>query len=176
MGDSSGPALEPEQIFRVLANHRVNYVVIGGLAATIHGSNRITYDIDVVPDPIKKNIERLAAALVAMRARLRVPSSTDPITFPIDAESLQRFEVSTWRTDYGDLDVISGTPTAVRGVLRTFKELASRAESRQAFGLTIAVAALSDIIEAKQALSREPDLAALPELHRLQKRLHGDSD
>ena len=79
--------------------------------------------------------------------------------------------MSTWRTRYGDLDIITGTPTLERGRLAQYPELARRAHQREAFGITILVADLSDIIESKQALAREPDLAALPELHRLHEHL-----
>jgi hypothetical protein len=82
--------------------------------------------------------------------------------------------VSTWRTRHGDLDVIAGTPTLRSGRLASFAELARRAHQREAFGISILVADLSDIIESKQALAREPDLAALPELHRLRDRDTGD--
>jgi hypothetical protein len=70
----------------------------------------------------------------------------------------------------GDLDVVVGTPTATRGSLARYEALASRAHRRTAFGVTILVADLDDIIESKQALGRESDLVALPELHRLRAR------
>ena len=46
-----------------------------------------------------------------------------------------------------------------------------RAHARQAFGMTILVADLDDIIEAKETLNREPDRVALPELRQLRDRL-----
>jgi hypothetical protein len=63
-----------------------------------------------------------------------------------------------------------GTPTATRGSLARYEALTSRAHRRTAFGVTILVADLDDIIESKQALGRESDLVALPELHRLRAR------
>jgi hypothetical protein len=114
--------------------------------------------------------ERLASALRQAGAELLAPEASQPVPLPIDSRSLRRFEVSTWRTKLGDLDVIIGTPTATRGVLARYETLAPRAARREAFGVTILVADLDDIIESKQALSREPDLVALPELHRLRAR------
>jgi hypothetical protein len=58
--------------------------------------------------------------------------------------------------------VIIGTPTATRGVLARFETRARRALEREAFGVTILVAELDDVIESKQALGRESDLVACP--------------
>jgi len=167
MGDPAAPPLQAAELLQLLDRHDVRYVVVGGLAATVHGATRVTFDIDLVPEWTDGNLERLATALREAGAELQAPGSPTPTAFPIDARSLRRFEVSTWRTRLGDLDVIIGTPTTTRGVLARFESLEQRAVEREAFGVTILVAALDDIIESKQALGRESDLVALPELHRL---------
>lgn len=171
MGDPHGPPLQAGELLQILDRNRVRYVLIGGLAATVHGATRVTFDIDLVPEWTEANLERLAAALREADARLAAPEAPEPIEFPIDARSLRQFEVSTWRTAHGDLDIVVGTPTATHGVLASYGELADRAAKREAFGVTILVAALDDVIESKQALARESDLVALPELHRLRSRL-----
>lgn len=170
MGDPDAPPLQAAELLQLLDKHGVRYVVVGGLAATVHGATRITFDIDLVPEWTDDNLEHLAAALREAGAELQAPDASTPTAFPIDARSLGQFEVSTWRTRLGDLDVIIGTPTAARGVLARFEKLEQRAVEREAFGVTILVAALDDIIESKQALGRESDLVALPELHRLRER------
>lgn len=170
MGDPDAPKLDAAALLRVLDAHDVRYVVVGGLAATAHGATRVTFDIDLVPEWSDTNLERLASALRELGAELSVPAADTPVTFPVDAQSLRQFEVSTWRTRAGDIDIIVGTPTAARGVLAGYDELASRADERTAFGITIAIASLDDIIESKEALGREPGLVALPELHRLRAR------
>ena len=170
MGDPDAPPLEAGELLQLLDRHAVRYVVVGGLAATVHGAMRVTFDIDLVPEWTDDNLDRLATALRDADAELRAPESATPLPFPIDARSLRQFEVSTWRTRLGDLDVIVGTPTATRGVLARYETLAPRAVARVAFGVTILVADLDDIIESKQALGRESDLVALPELHRLRTR------
>lgn len=158
---------------RVLAEHEVRYVVVGGLAAAAQGAGRVTFDIDVVPEWSNENLRRLARALRTLGARLRVPDAAEPVEMPVDVRSLRGFEVSTWRTDAGDLDVIMGTPTTDRGRLAGFDDLVARSHQVEAYGLSLQVADLQDIIESKQVLAREPDLAALPELRRLQARLGG---
>jgi len=169
VGDPNAPPLQAKELLALLDQHGVDYVLVGGLAAIAYGSARATFDIDLVPDWSLSNLEQLAAALTDSDARLRVPNGAS-IEYPIDVDSLQAFEVSTWRTRYGDLDIITGTPTLQRSRLARYTELAPRAHRREAFGITILVADLSDLIESKQALARESDLASLPELHRLRDR------
>ena len=92
-----------------------------------------------------------------------MPGVAEPLDVPLDASTLGRYEVSTWRTNHGDIDVIAGTPTRDRGQLTPFDELASRAHRRRAYGVSILVADLDDIIEAKEALDRESDRIAPPD-------------
>ena len=176
MGDPEAPPLRVERLLRTLAEYGVQYVIVGGLAAAAQGAGRVTFDIDVVPEWSTENLDRLAEALRDLDARLRAPGTDEPVAYPLDARSLRGFEVSTWRTEAGDLDVIVGTPTMVRGRLAGYDELADRAHRLDAYGLTIVVADLGDIIESKQVLAREPDLAALPELRRLQVRLATEAE
>jgi hypothetical protein len=165
------PPLKAARLLGLLESHAVRFVIVGGLAATVHGSGRVTFDIDVVPEWSKENLARLAEALKAAGARLHQRGESEPVELRIDAPILHRFEVSTWRTKFGDLDVIIGTPTARRGRLARYEQLVQRAHPREAFGLTFLVADLDDVIESKEALARDVDLAALPELHRLRGRL-----
>jgi hypothetical protein len=171
MGDPQAPPLRVERLLRALDDHGVRYVIVGGLAAAAQGAGRVTFDIDVVPEWSTENLDHLADSLRSLHAELRWPDGVEPVPVPLDAKSLRGFEVSTWRTDAGDVDVIIGTPTAVRGRLAGYDDLVDRGHRLEAYGLTVIVADLSDIIESKQVLAREPDLAALPELRRLQARL-----
>ncbi len=176
MGDPDAPPLQAAELFRLLGRHGVHYVVVGGLAGTVHGATRVTFDIDLVPARSDENLERLGAALRECGAQLHMRGETDLVAFPIDAASLREFEVSTWRTSLGNVDLIVGTPTARRGTLAGYETLATRAHRREVFGVTILVADLDDVIESKQALAREADLVALPELYRLRDRLANESD
>lgn len=55
--------LDAERILRALAEHGVEYVLIGGLAVQTHGHVRTTNDADLIPAPDPANLKRLAAAL-----------------------------------------------------------------------------------------------------------------
>jgi hypothetical protein len=62
-------ALDIEGLLCHLQESSIEYVVIGGVAVSIHGAVRATKDLDIVPDPAGSNLDRLAAALRAIGAR-----------------------------------------------------------------------------------------------------------
>src|SRR5438105_15139068 len=80
--------LRPETIFRVLQEHGVDFVLIGGMAAAIHGSDLSTGDVDITPEAGRKNLERLSRALAELQARVRVEGEPDGLPFNHDAASL----------------------------------------------------------------------------------------
>jgi hypothetical protein len=79
------PDFQPDHILRVLANRDVDFVLIGGLAATAHGSPHLTYDVDITPDTHLANLTRLSAALSELGARIRAPGVEGGL--PFDHES-----------------------------------------------------------------------------------------
>ena len=52
--------LDAERIFDALAQHAVEYVIVGGLAVQTHGHVRTTVDVDIYPSPDPSNLARLA--------------------------------------------------------------------------------------------------------------------
>ena len=93
-----------------LDRHGVAYLLVGGVAARFHGAERPTQDIDVLPRSDRENLDRLAATLVELGAFLRIGGVSDEearaLTVVIDGRSLKDMEISTWRTEAGDLDVL----------------------------------------------------------------------
>ena len=68
-GRASRTPLQPLELLRVLREHHVDFLVIGGVAVAAHGYVRATKDVDIVPAPERANLERLLAALRALDAR-----------------------------------------------------------------------------------------------------------
>lgn len=60
---------DPERIFEALADSSVSFVLIGGMAAILHGDAGVTMDIDIAPAYDAGNLDRLAKALRVLRAR-----------------------------------------------------------------------------------------------------------
>ncbi len=108
------PEPDPLQILRILARHRVRFVLIGAAAARVAGAPVVTEDIDVTPATDRANLDRLAAALRDLQARLRSSRDTHRVPFPIDADMLRTAPIWTLSTDHGDLD-IAFTPSGTGG-------------------------------------------------------------
>lgn len=145
---TDGPALDRARIIEVLDRHSVEYLVVGGIGAQLHGATRATADFDSLPSTTGENLGRLAAALRELNAFLRVGGLSDAearaLPTRLDAVSLSRLEISTWRTDAGDLDVL----TAIRrrdGQPASYDDLASRSALVHIDGIVVHVAALQDI-------------------------------
>lgn len=157
------PDFDPAAILRVLDQRRVDYVLVGGYAATLHGAVRPTRDIDVTPATSAENLIQLAAALSDLHAGIRVDGFPDGLPFATSAEALRGVEMLNLRTSHGDLD-LAFTPA---GFPAGYDDLIARAGRHQVSGLTVRVAALADIITSKTQAGRQKDLLALPELHTL---------
>lgn len=99
--------LDAERIFEVLAEHAVEYVLVGGLAVQTHGHVRTTIDIDVFPRPDRSNLGRLADALNAIDARVLNPGSEG---LTIDAAMLPRATMWQFVTRHGAIDVLHDAP------------------------------------------------------------------
>lgn len=151
--------LDAEQILRVLADHAVDYVIVGGLAVQTHGHVRTTVDIDIYPNPDPSNLGRLADALNALHARILNPGSEG---MEIDAKTLPRATMWQFSTRHGAIDVLHDAPGAP-----AYSELRERALEIRLGDLKLAVAGLDDLISMKRASARPvdlQDLAALTDL------------
>jgi hypothetical protein len=154
MDDRRRTDFQPAAVVERLHRHEVRYVVIGGLAAAMHGSPTVTVDVDVCYARDPANLERLAAALLDAHAELRGAPSGLP--FKPDAATLARGDVLTLLTDDGPLDIMA-TPAGTSG----FDDLAANADRVEAFGHAFLIAALDDLIRMKRAAGRPKDRVEL---------------
>jgi hypothetical protein len=167
------PDLDVTRIVRVLDTHQVEYLLVGGVAAAVHGAARETLDIDCLAAGGAENLTRLAAAMRELNARLHVEGLDDAeaIRLPVvlDADTLARMEISTWRTDAGDLDILADIPDRSGRHLR-YAELLARANTVIVAGIPVYVASLDDVIASKEWANRPKDHEALPELYDLREQ------
>jgi len=161
---------DPDRILAVLDRHGVEYVLVGGVGARIHGARRATADIDCVPATNEENLQRLADALAELGARLRVGGMTDEearqLPLQLDAATLGAFGSSTWTTDAGPLDLLVELRDPAGGH-HPYGDLDTRALDVTVGDVNIRVASLDDIIASKEYAGRKKDLEALPELQAL---------
>jgi hypothetical protein len=151
-----------------LASHEVRFVLIGGQAAVARGSPLLTRDVDICYARDHDNLERLAAALRELNARLR--GAPPDLLFQLDASTLKRGDFFTFDTAVGPLDIM-GTPTGTGG----FRDLDEAAEDMDLGGFTVRVASLQDLMRMKRAAGRTKDRLALEWLGALRDELEGGS-
>ena len=159
----SARPFDPLGALRVLSEEGVRFVVIGGLAARLRGSPSVTNDLDICYERSDGNLERLAAALSRLDARLR--GTEDEVPFRPDAATLRAGDHLTFTTTAGNLDCL-GTPAGTDG----FDRLAQRAGTFEVDGLSLPVASIDDLIRMKQAAGRPKDLIEVEVLREVRSR------
>jgi hypothetical protein len=148
-------------MLEALHAERVQYVVIGGTAAALGGASHVTFDLDITPDRARPNLDRLAAALRRLNARLVGVADEVAAAFQLDGATLGNGSIRTFLTDHGRLDV-AFEPSGTGG----YKDLRRGAQQTDIDGIQILVASLEDVIRSKEAADRERDRAVLPDLRR----------
>ena len=150
------------RLLAVLAGTRVEFIIIGGFAATAHGSAHVTVDLDVVYARTTENMIRLADALEPLQPYLR--GAPPGLPFRFDVKTIERGLNFTLTTSAGDLDVLG---EAAGG--GTYEALLSRSEVREIFGLECRFVNLETLIHLKRAAGRPKDLERIAELEVLRQ-------
>ena len=156
------PEFRPEEIFRILAEHRVRFVVVGGFAAILHGAPYVTFDVDVVPALDPTNLSALSSALTEMHARIWTNDEPEGLAFDHSGESLGRAKIWNLVTDHGRLD-ITFEPSGTTG----FDDLRRDAVTLRVMDRPVDVASLADVVRSKQAAGRRKDEVVLPVLREM---------
>jgi predicted nucleotidyltransferase len=151
------PELDVKGILQVLTAHGVDFVVIGGVAAILHGSATLTQDVDISFAQDDANLDALGGALRELRASLR--GVGDDVPFVPDARTLRQIQLLTLQTSAGPLDLLvppDGSPP--------YERLRRGADRMDVGGFAVLVASLDDLIAMKRAGGRDKDLVAVEEL------------
>jgi hypothetical protein len=151
-----------EALLRALVGSRVDFIIVGGAAATAHGSARLTNDLDIVYSRSRDNISRLVAALGAFSPYPRGAPAGLPFRF--DEATIRAGLNFTFTTTAGDLDVL-GEITGGGG----YEQLVSSSISVQLFGIDCLCLGLDRLIGVKRAAGRAKDLEAIAELEALRE-------
>jgi hypothetical protein len=163
----SSVRFDPIPILRILSRHRVRFVLIGGFAGRLRGSNTITNDLDICYARDRANLDALAAALRELGATLRGPATDIP--FLLDAETLERGDHFTFETKFGDLDCL-GTPPGSKG----FPELIDGSTEMALGSEKVVVVSLDDLVRLKRAAGRPKDLVEVEILAALREEIERD--
>ena len=159
-------SFDPLRILAVLRRHHVNLVVVGGLAAVVHGSDMATFDLDVTPERRRDNLARLASALQELNAAVRVDGAPKGVPFVPSGEFLANVTMLNLTTSFGDLDLVM-TPAGLAG----YDAVAADASEIEIDGVIVQIASLADVIASKEASDRAKDRLTLPGLRVLQRKI-----
>ncbi len=150
--------LDPYALLQALDRHRVSYVVIGGFARIVQGTEEMTYGLDVTPSLREQNLERLEQALREVDA-----ARADGRELSLDQKTLAAEPVHALETRYGELKLVP-EPAGTRG----YDDL-RRAANREPLGRGVrpSVASIGDLARMVSALGDEERTPQLMQLRRL---------
>jgi hypothetical protein len=169
----SEPARPPvprvRAIIELLGRHRVNYVVIGGIAVRLWGSPLLTDDVDICPATDAANLKRLAAALNELEAQFRAPGLEHEAPTPSwDGRAFRAYLGGSvaLTSKLGWLDIWF-RPDGTDG----YAGLIEHSTNVEVAGTRVKLASLDDIIRSKEASGRLKDLERLSHLRDLRRQI-----
>jgi hypothetical protein len=146
-----------QTLLTALSANGASFVIVGGVAGTLHGAMRITYDVDVVYDRSTENLRRLVAALVPLKPYLR--DGGPGLPFLLDEATLNRGLNFKFATASGAIDLmgeLAGTGS--------FPAVRAHAIETDLFGVRYSFLSLGALIAARRVAGRTKDLEAIAEL------------
>jgi predicted nucleotidyltransferase len=152
-----------ERFCAVLAEHGVEFIVVGGQAEALMGSSRVTYDVDFCYRRTSDNLERLATALGTLHLTLR--GAPPDLKFRLDAQALALGQNYTFEVD-GEY------PLDFLGYLEplgTYEDLLPQTDTVSIGGRPVHVIGLDDLIRIKQYLGRPKDRESLLQLEAIKR-------
>ena len=149
--------IQVEPTLRLLTQHQVEFVIVGGVAISAHGSSYLTYDLDVCYARERENLKRIAAALTPYHPRPRdLPAD---LPFVWDEQTLLQGTNFTLSTDLGNIDLLG----EVAG-LGVYEQAREQSVVMSLFGMQCLVLSLDALINTKRAAGRAKDLLVHPKL------------
>jgi predicted nucleotidyltransferase len=137
-------------LLKPLVDHHVDFVMIGGMAGIAHGSDHLSFDLDIAYSRSRENMKRLVEALGELDVRLR--GAPPELEFILDQRTIENGANFTFITPHGDLDVLGD----VAGI-KDFDALERNAIVREVGDIPIKVASIDDLIAMKRAANRPKD-------------------
>jgi hypothetical protein len=150
-------------LLRTFGEAGLEFIVVGGVAAGIHGAARATFDLDIVYRRSRENIDRLVLALTPYHPYLR--GAPPGLPFRWDAATVRAGLNFTLTTDLGDVDLL-GEITGGGG----YDALLPSTEAVRAFGVDCRLLNLDQLIAVKRAAGRPKDFEAIAELEIIRDR------
>jgi len=154
------PSVDYLAILKTLRLHGVDFIIVGGVCAVLHGAPLATFDLDVVHSREPQNLSRLMAALKELEAHYRIPGGRDKKPGPSHLASAGH---QLLMTRFGPLDLL-GTIGKGHDYGRLLDDTV---ELEIGGGLKVRVSSLESLVKTKEETGQEKDRAVLPVLRRL---------
>lgn len=152
----SNRRFDPYATLEALQGRRVKYVLIGGFARVIQGTEELTRGLDLAPSLRNENLHRLALALEDLAAE-----RTDGQPIALEEATIRDEPVIQVRSRSGELKIVP-EPAGTRGGYDDLRRAASREPLGR--GLRPAVASIGDLARMAAALGRDQDMVPLRQL------------
>lgn len=154
--------IELRLVLESFAQHKVEFIIIGGVAMNLHGSAHVTFDLDICHTRQRANLKRIVAALASYHPRLR--GLPEDLPFVWGEQTLRSGTNFTLTTDLGDIDLLG----EVAGV-GDYQAAFAASVIVPLYDMECRVLTLDALISSKRAANRTKDLLALPELEALRE-------
>lgn len=155
--------IDINRLLQRLCDADIDFVIVGGFAATLHGSSLVTRDLDVCATLSSENVAKLRDALRDLKPAHRLTSQK--ISFLDNPDPGAKIRNLYLRTDFGPVDIL----TSILGV-GEFERVRAASIEVELFQRTCRVMSLDDLILAKEALGREKDFLAAKELRAVREK------
>ena len=155
--------IDINRLLQRLCDADIDFVIVGGFAATLHGSSLVTRDLDVCAILSTENVGKLRDALRDLNPAHRLTSQK--LSFLDNPDPEVEIRNLYLRTDFGPVDILS----SILGV-GEFERVRAASIQVGLFGRTCRIISLDDLIQAKEALGREKDLLAAKELRAVREK------
>jgi hypothetical protein len=151
-----------------LHDHDVEFEIIGAVAMVLHGSPRVTRDLDICYSREARNLDRLSGALEPFSPTLR--GAPKELPFRLDAATLRAGLNFTLTSTGGDIDLL-GEILGVGG----YAAVSRLSVVMTVYERPVRVLSLDGLERAKRAAGQLKDLADLAEIIEIRKRIgHAD--
>lgn len=148
-----------QALLKLLVHSQIDFVLVGGFAAVLHGCNQSTRDIDICIVYSPEQIQLLQNLLKPFHPQHRIGDQKTSFT-DMDTSKKQDFHLVT---DLGVLDVISH----VEGI-GDYYDILKRSEEIKIYGGKCHLISINDLIKSKKVLGRHRDLTIIMELEIIQ--------
>lgn len=152
----------------ILREQGIEFVIVGGVAVILHGVNRATFDLDIVPDLNPDSWRKLIDLVWESGARPRIPETHEAIR---DVENVKHWMIEknllalTFRSPSGGLDI-----DLLVAESASFQRLRDKAHLLSIGEQKYSVIDIDDLIAMKKAAGRSKDLDDVAELERIKIR------